>query len=129
MSLKRGGERAVIKQIINGSFKKMTFLFLLIVFVFMLPACGKPDEKEAHKQVENFIYDLYGGDLYDFDKKNVEVKELKENTFRVIGMYTAKDYGKAKATVIYSVDAIYNPETKEWKFENIESHDAANYNN
>ncbi|QXN69940.1 hypothetical protein SP3_00044 [Bacillus phage fHSPT3] len=104
-------------------FKKFTVLFLSIMIAFTLAACGKPDEKEAHKQVENFIYDLYGKDLYDFDKDNVEVAELKENTFRVIGMYTARDYGKEKATVLYRVDAIYNPDTKEWSFENIESHD------
>ena len=107
--------------------RKVMVLFLSIMLAFTLAACGKPDKEEAHKQVENLIYDLYGNDLYHLDKNNVVVEELKENTFRVMGMYTARDYGKEKATVLYSVDAIYNPDTKEWSFENIESHDYDTY--
>ncbi|QXN70211.1 hypothetical protein INTERNEXUS_171 [Bacillus phage vB_BspM_Internexus] len=105
---------------------KIIVLFITINLLFLLSACGKPNEEEAHKQVESFITEYYGDDLLEFNKENVEVKELKENMFRVLGMFKVREPRKI-ATIMYSIDARYDPDKDEWYFENVETHDIDEY--
>ena len=98
----------------------------LVFFVALLGGCSqKPSKDVAVEQAQSFIQEKV--DLESLKFKDYEVKEIGEDSYRIVGTFTIQPHGVVR-TIIYSIDVTYDESTGEWLFENIQVHDLADLN-
>lgn len=105
--------------------RKVTIVSL-VFFVALLGGCSqKPSKEVAAEQAQAFIQEKVNLESLKF--KDYEVKEIGENSYRVIGTFTVQPNGVV-TTMIYSIDATYDEDTSEWLFDNVQANDMADLN-